>query len=58
MVSKLVAGREKDHAFAHALIQAGPVKPEVLAERIEMIEVPAAVLRRLRSWIASYQSVA
>lgn len=58
VVSKLVAGREKDHAFAHALIQTGLINPTVIAERIEMVDVPPAVRHRLRDWIAPYQPVA
>lgn len=54
VVSKLVAGREKDYAFAAALIQSRLVEPSVIAERIETVDVPAAVLQRLRNWIASY----
>jgi hypothetical protein len=56
VVSKLVAGREKDLAFAHALIRAGLINPAVVAERIEMVDVHPVVLKRLRDWIAMYQS--
>ncbi|WP_434741129.1 DUF6036 family nucleotidyltransferase [Micromonospora sp. SH-82] len=58
VVSKLVAGREKDTIFADALIRAGLIDPEVVAERIEMVDVDLLVLERLRSWIAIYQSKA
>ena len=54
MVSKLVAGREKDHAFADALIGSRLVDPRVIAERIETVDVPPAVRQRLRNWIAAY----
>ncbi|MFI6241882.1 DUF6036 family nucleotidyltransferase [Micromonospora sp. NPDC050795] len=54
VVSKLVAGREKDHAFADALIRAKLVNPAVVAERIEMVQVHPLVLKRLRDWIAMY----
>ncbi|WP_422737428.1 DUF6036 family nucleotidyltransferase [Micromonospora sp. WMMD729] len=54
VVSKLVAGREKDHAFADALIRAGLVDPAVIAERIEMVDVHPLARKRLREWIASY----
>ncbi|MEU7926153.1 hypothetical protein [Micromonospora sp. NPDC049801] len=53
-MSKLVAGREKDHAFADALIRAGLVDPAMVAERIEMVDVHPLVRKRLRDWIASY----
>jgi len=52
VVSKLVAGREKDFRFAYALIGEGLIDPGVVADRIEMLDVPAPVLRRLRDWIA------
>lgn len=57
VVSKLVAGREKDYAFAAALIQSGLVNAAVLAERIETVDVVPAVRQRLRSWISSQLSV-
>lgn len=58
VVSKVVAGREKDYAFAHALITAGLADPSVVAERIETVDVPPPVLHRLRTWIASYRPTA
>lgn len=54
VVSKLVAAREKDHAFADALIRAGLIDPAVIAERIEMVDVHPLVLKRLRDWITRY----
>ncbi|MEU1360757.1 hypothetical protein ABZ356_13045 [Micromonospora zamorensis] len=54
VVSKLVAGREKDHAFANALIRAGLIDPAVAAERIELVDVDTVVLARLKGWIAMY----
>jgi hypothetical protein len=55
VVSKLVAGREKDYQFAFALIDAGLIDPEVLAERAESVDVADAVRERVRDWIASQQ---
>jgi hypothetical protein len=52
VVSKLVAGREKDYVFAAALIEVRLVDPAVIAERIETVEVSAALRQRLRNWIA------
>jgi hypothetical protein len=52
VVSKLVAGREKDTRFAAELINYGLVDPLLLAERIETVDVDPAVRQRLRSWIA------
>jgi hypothetical protein len=54
VVSKLVAGREKDHAFANALIRSRLVDPRVIAARIETVDVPLAVRQRLRNWVATY----
>ena len=31
------------------------IRPTVIAERIEMVDVSPAVLQRLRTWIAAYQ---
>ncbi len=53
VVSKLVAGREKDYAFAMALIESGLIDPGVLAGRIETIDVMPAVRQRLRDWVSS-----
>jgi len=52
VVSKLVAGREKDYIFAYALVEHGLIDPAVLADRIETVGVPDAVRQRLRSWVA------
>jgi hypothetical protein len=54
VVSKLVAGREKDYLFARALIDNGLIDPVVIAERVETVAVAAAVLMRLRGWIGYY----
>jgi hypothetical protein len=54
VVSKLVAGREKDYLFARALIDNELIDPVVIAERVETVPVAAPVLTRLRSWIGYY----
>ena len=54
VVSKLVAGREKDYLFAAALLECGLIDATVLAERIETLQVPPPVLQRLRQWIANH----
>lgn len=51
VVSKLVAGREKDREFATALIRAGLVDPKVLRERAELLSQPGGVIRRVRDSI-------
>jgi hypothetical protein len=53
VVSKLVAGREKDHAFAAALVQSGLIDLGVIAERIEAVELSEAQVQRLRAWVAA-----
>lgn len=53
VVSKLVAGRPKDEAFADALVRAGLVRPPVLLERIDLLDerVRLSDRVRLRAWI-------
>jgi len=51
VVSKLVAGREKDISFATALIAHDFVAVATLHERAEMLEQPNAVIRRVRALI-------
>lgn len=53
VVSKLVAGREKDYVFASTLIEHRLIDPAVLAERVETVEVSDALRQRLRNWISS-----
>lgn len=52
VVSKLVAGREKDYAFAAALVESGLIDPAVLAKRVETIDVKPALRQRVDNWIA------
>lgn len=51
VVSKLVAGREKDITFASALIEHGFVAAATLHERAELLNQPNAVVRRVRDLI-------
>ncbi|MGH2577240.1 MAG: DUF6036 family nucleotidyltransferase [Actinomycetota bacterium] len=53
VVSKLVAGREKDYRFARALLDAGLIRAEVLSARTELLPGPEAVRRRVLAWIDS-----
>lgn len=48
VVSKLVAGREKDLSFATALIEHQFVTVETLRERADLLGQPNAVVRRVR----------
>jgi hypothetical protein len=54
-VSKLVAGRPKDYAFAAALIDAGLIDRGLLAERTETINAAPAIRRRVQNWIFSWR---
>jgi hypothetical protein len=54
VVSKLVAGRPKDLAFAEALLRERLIDPTVLRGRIETVATDPLVLRRLRSWVAGH----
>jgi hypothetical protein len=56
VVSKLVAGPEKDHAFANALIEKGLIDPAIVAARIDTLEVDPRVTQRLKRWIGMYRS--
>jgi hypothetical protein len=53
VVSKLVAGREKDLTFAAALVREDLVSLDVLDERIGTVAAHPLVLEKIRSWIAS-----
>lgn len=57
VISKLVVGREKDEAFAAALIREQLIDPDVLLARIGQLHgVDARVIGRLRTWVAAYRS--
>lgn len=56
VVSKLVAGREKDHAFSNALIEAGLIDPTTVKARIDTLDVDPRVMERLKRWISMYTS--
>jgi hypothetical protein len=51
VASKLVAGRAKDHEFAAALVKAGLIKVELLAKRIELLEIDAARRDEIIAWL-------
>ena len=51
VVSKLVAGREKDYVFAWELMNARLVDADVLLERSAQLETVTAVRHRVRDWI-------
>lgn len=54
VVAKLLAGRDKDRAFATALVRTGLVDPEVLAERLDAVDPASAhpvATERARTWV-------
>jgi hypothetical protein len=51
VVSKLVAGREKDSEFARALLEAGLVDAGTLLARVRLLPGPPAVRTRVTRWI-------
>ncbi len=51
VVSKLVAGREKDRVFARVLIEAGLVRVETLCERTELLPGVPAIRRRMIAFL-------
>ena len=53
VISKLVAGREKDFVFAWELMKARLVDAEVLLERAAQLETVPARQRRVNSWIVA-----
>jgi len=53
VISKLVAGRDKDLSFATALVREGLIDPGILAIRIETVNADPRVIEKARRWIAS-----
>jgi len=51
VVSKLVAGREKDRVFARALVEAGLVRVETLCERADLLPGVPAIRRRVIAFL-------
>jgi len=55
VVSKLVAGREKDRAFAAALLREGLVEPETLIVRLRALTgVEVGMIDRLEAWVRQH----
>lgn len=55
VVSKLVAGREKDYEFTRALLAKGLVDANVLCQRADLLPGVAAVRRRVIDWVRGAQ---
>jgi hypothetical protein len=53
VISKLVAGREKDLSFAAALLREGLIDPDILASRIGTVDADSRVIEKARNRIAS-----
>jgi hypothetical protein len=51
--SKLAAGREKDFVFVSALLEAGLIDADTLADRIRAMDVSALLRERMLSWVAA-----
>lgn len=58
VVSKLVAGREKDYEFARALLEAGLVRADVLRISAELLLEIQAIKRRVIDWLNGFQGAA
>jgi len=52
VVSKCVAGREKDADFVRELLRHGLVSADTLAERIGMLDAAKYPLPQLKAWVA------
>lgn len=52
VASKLAAGRPKDYEFSAALVNAGLIKLDVLAKRIENLEIEPARRDEIGVWLA------
>jgi hypothetical protein len=55
VVSKLVAGRWKDHDFARALLREHLVDAETLIKRIDLLSVTAEQKARLWAWVGKHR---
>ena len=51
VISKLVAGREKDFEFARALLTAGLIDLDTLKARAKLLADPAAIRQRVVRWL-------
>lgn len=56
VISKLVAGRQKDYEFAAALVEAGLIDVATLRNRAEMLAQPGGVIRRVLERIEQAQA--
>lgn len=57
LLSKYVAGREKDREFCTAVVQAGLASRDVLRERLATMPLETATRERIERWLASDFSI-
>lgn len=57
VASKLVAGRTKDYEFATALVHAGLIKPDILARRVEQLDIDPARRADISAWLAGQRRI-
>jgi uncharacterized nucleotidyltransferase DUF6036 len=55
VVSKLVAGRWKDHDFARALLREHLVDADTLIDRIDLLSVAPDAKARLTAWVGKHR---
>lgn len=51
VISKMVAGRQKDYDFGAAMVSSALLDLEILAERIELLDVSEREKGHIRSWL-------
>ena len=51
VISKLVAGREKDLSFAAALVREGLINLDILANRIGTVAAHPLIIEKVTNWI-------
>ena len=51
VLSKMAAGRDKDYAFATALLKAGLIQPDILEARIDDLPLAGPQKYRIREWL-------
>ncbi len=56
VLAKLVRFDEKDSRYAEALVRAGLIDLDTLAERVESIPAHPAVIERIRQWITGMRT--
>jgi hypothetical protein len=55
VIAKLAAGREKDFAFADALVRGHLVSLDVLADRAAFLDAHPLVIREIQAWVSAHR---